>query len=323
MNEDRIQHLLSRLGQARLDQDTSGRIFGAIRRRLTVRETSPRWRACDFMPALCMLRRFSCVGIILVAIIIAAGGGTIAAAQVAMPGHPFYGLKLVSERVFEQLTPGGEARLNLYNDLVARRAQELASLKVQALIPRDGQTALLRQGVKKTAARLTQNIANLRQDVNKISASPAAKKSFPTLQTLNTRVEVLETVLNDLQDTVPQDSQAAQTVTQAQQAVEDLQVTVKTIVAPSSRAEAGAALEEAQAVLAEIRRAEDHLSSMGISSTVGITEDLRTMSAMLKDTDSFLAREQYSEAYMLAKTATRMGDKILRALGDRLINRVK
>ena len=342
INQDKIQNRINRafkvLGRARLRETDTLRVRAMLMYDLARRASryqSKRAFSVDWSRCFCVFRPGLTVAVVAALVFVLGGSVTVVAAQTVIPGHPFYGMKLASEKVASAVIPGNVLGLEVASKIAARRAEELILLKVRsaALGISPEQQAIARD-FSETARRLSRSVAQVQHRVGLIKLEPG---DGGRLQKIEQDVKVVAQALAVMKKDRAQDDKIAQTADAAREIMETLEKSIRESTDKTSSATPGegalnpqrmddlsrtpATLESVEAVFEEIAEVEKFiaktkadLKTQGVSLTVGIEADLKVLRILRAEAEEYLNIHKYEEAQGLAQAAQRLGHKILRVM---------
>jgi plasmid stabilization system protein ParE len=211
-------------------------------------------------------------------------------------------------------------KIQLHSELAQRRAEEVAVLKMRMRTSQGVKEQLhVEQALVETTQRLGMRIGQMRGHLEqKNLIIPRAEANVIAVREY---VPAMEEALRDIDTAHVRSPELVVATEEARRELFELKAVVGTVTIVPEMTEASGALQEAKEGQVNIIKARAKVEWRGISSTVGIDADMKTMGEMVKESEDYFNRGKYPEAYGLAKTAVRLGEKILRALHERGIPR--
>lgn len=335
---DRITRAFKILARSRLRETDTLRVRAILMHDLALRAARYEKGRFNFnlRPCVCALKPWGLVAVVAALAIMIGGGAAVAVAQVAIPGHALYGVKLASERVAIALTGDEALGLQVQSTLASRRAEELVLLRVRAA----AQSATVQQQtiareMAATVKRLNRSLDKIQRNVVQVKAQA---DTATRLQSVEQNVQMVKQALRHVKGSNALDPEIAEAVREARETVREIEANVREdlgaaegvpqpAVSPDFSGRPLATQKTVENVFAEIdeiaRRIGElsaSLKARGISLTVGIDQDIKVSQLLRNEAAEYLSMNRYEEAQGLAQTAARMGGKVVKMLEERLGN---
>lgn len=219
MHEHELEALFKKLRSLQAPEHSILRakniVMATVRRDAASRlEVAERSSSIPFIHRLIPQYKFKHMPILAIILaVVLGGGGTVAAAQNDLPGDALYGVKLASERVAENFTGGGEARINFEVRLAERRAAEIATLKAKARAEAEAQAqaaptepapAVAIEGeraahVERAVEHLERRVERMQERVEKLKAKDT-EGTLRAAAVIEAKLEVWEDLLDAVEE---------------------------------------------------------------------------------------------------------------------------
>lgn len=335
---DRINRAFNTLARSKLRETDTLRIRAMLMHELALRASrydKGRLRFC-LRPCVCALKPWGMITTVIALAVMIGGGTAVAAAQVVIPGHALYGIKLASERVAIALTGDEALGLHMQSTLASRRAEELVLLRIRAAAQSaNAEQRMLAFEMAQTAKRLNSSLDKIQQSVAQVKTQTGAVRR---LQSVEQNVQTVRQALRQVKGVNTFGSEITEAVQEARATVRKIEEVVREEESAEDSAPLPAVLtnnsdysqatrQTVENIFAEIAEIEQQISqartslqNRGISSTVGIDQDIRVVHLLRAEAAEYLGMNRYEESHGLAQTAVRLGKKVLRMFEERARN---